>query len=125
MQLEGQLDFENSSLIRSINRSNEERLKKIVNEISMMNITNIGIYRLNKIESNSIKDSVQIKLAKKLKNKFKVMIYEPLLTKNYVDSIPIINDLRIFKKNTDLIITNGIDSNLTDVLDKIYTRSIY
>jgi UDPglucose 6-dehydrogenase len=47
-----------------------------------------------------------------------VIIYD----KNYPDSE---NNINIFKKKADLIITNRYNHNLDDVRDKVYTRDIY
>ena len=35
------------------------------------------------------------------------------------------NDINIFKKKADLIITNRYNHNLDDVRDKVYTRDIF
>ena len=37
----------------------------------------------------------------------------------------VINDLSFFKNKCDLIVANRINSDLADVMDKVYSRDIY
>jgi UDPglucose 6-dehydrogenase len=55
----------------------------------------------------------------------KVIIYEPgLSVTDFLDS-PVIVDLVKFKESSDIIICNRLDSNLDDVITKVYTRDLF
>ena len=57
----------------------------------------------------------------------KVIIYEPTLI-SYADEFMgcvVERDLNKFKKLSDLIVTNRLDTKLADVLEKTYTRDIF
>lgn len=56
----------------------------------------------------------------------RVIIYEPTLGKeeDYFD-FSVINDINMFKKDSDIILANRNSSLLDDVVDKVYTRDIF
>ena len=55
----------------------------------------------------------------------KVIIYEPTLLNDSFEGLEVIKDLDNFKKLSDIIVVNRLDSNLNDVKEKIYTRDLY
>ena len=60
-------------------------------------------------------------------NKVKItIVYEPLL-KNQIDfqGFRVCSDLDEFKKTTELIVTNRMSQDLTDVESKLFTRDIF
>lgn len=88
----------------------------------------VGIYRLvMKSGSNNFRDSSVLDVIDRLTNKgVKVIIYEPILADvDEFKGIEVIEDLDLFKKNSDLIVANRIDESLDDVRDKVYTRDIF
>ena len=53
-----------------------------------------------------------------------VVIYEPLIDGEFFNS-KVIKDLNKFKELSDIIITNRMTDEISDIKDKIYTRDLF
>ncbi|MDI6650777.1 nucleotide sugar dehydrogenase [Leuconostoc suionicum] len=122
-------NFENvpNNIIQGIVDSNTTRKDFIANQIIQKNPTKVGVYRLTMKEgSDNFRASSIQGVMKRIKAKgIEVVVYEPTLKEELFFNSKVINDLDIFKKESDVIVANRWDDILSDVEDKVYTRDLY
>lgn len=114
-------------LVKAVIESNITRKKFIANDIKTLQPNVIGIYRLTmKTGSDNFRESaIQDIIESVASDKIEIIIYEPGIAEDNYKGYQIIKSILKFKSKADLILANRVDSELSDVLDKIYTRDIY
>lgn len=122
-------NYENipNDIITSIVASNKTRKEHIARMILKKLPKVVGIYRLTmKADSDNFRASaIQNIMEILMKNEVEVVVYEPTLKDNWFQTYKVISDVKAFKKYCDIIVANRVESDLTDVRQKVYTRDIY
>ena len=116
------------SLIEAIVQSNSDRKNYIVSEVEQkVGLGGIvGIFRLvMKSGSDNFRESSIIDIMKKLRGDgYRVIIYEPTVKASYMD-FDVVDDLIDFKRKSNIILANRMDSVLNDVIAKVYCRDLF
>jgi len=114
------------NLISAIVQSNTTRKDHIAQMIIDKNPKKVGIYRLTmKSNSDNFRASAIQGVMKRIKAKgIEVVVYEPTLHEESFFNSKVETDLSRFKKECDVIITNRNAEELSDVVEKIYTRDL-
>ena len=115
------------NLIQAIVQSNTTRKDFIADSILRKNPKTVGIYRLiMKAGSDNFRSSSIQGIMKRIKAKgVRVIIYEPALPDEEFFHSPVVNDLEVFKRESDLIVTNRLAPSLSDVQEKVFTRDLF
>lgn len=116
-----------NSIIKAIVDSNTTRKDFIANAIMSRKPKTVGIYRLvMKCGSDNFRSSAVQGIMKRIKAKgIPVVVYEPALDDAEFFGSKVIQDLKIFKDVSDVIISNRMVDELLDVNDKVYTRDLF
>lgn len=115
------------NLIRAIVDSNTTRKDFIAEEIASRKPKVVGIYRLiMKSGSDNFRASSIQGVMKRIKAKgIEVIVHEPVLEEATFFNSRVVNDLTAFKIEADVIIANRVSRDLSDALDKVYTRDLF
>lgn len=115
------------NLISAIVESNKTRKDHIADEIIKKNPKIVGIYRLTmKSGSDNFRASAIQGVMKRIKAKgIEIVVYEPTLKEDNFFNSKVIKDLNEFKNIADVIIVNRLDENVSDVMNKVYTRDLF
>ena len=116
-----------NSLINAIVDANSTRKDFIADSIIKKEPKVVGIYRLiMKNESDNYRNSSIQGIMKRIKAKgIKVIVYEPLLNKGHFFNSEVIKSIEIFKSQSEVIVTNRMSDQLSDVEHKVYTRDLF
>ena len=116
-----------NSLISAIVDANGVRKDFIADSIIKKNPKVVGIYRLiMKNGSDNYRASSIQGIMKRIKSKgIKVIVYEPILNEVEFFHSKVIKNLDDFKRQSDLIVTNRMSKDISDVKDKVYTRDLF
>ncbi|MFA1575330.1 nucleotide sugar dehydrogenase [Vibrio cyclitrophicus] len=116
-----------NNIIGAIVDSNTTRKDFIADSIIKRNPRRVGIYRLvMKSGSDNFRASSIQGIMKRLKAKgIEVVVFEPeLKEKEFFHSL-VLTDFEQFKSGCDVIVSNRMAQELTDVKDKVYTRDLF
>lgn len=116
-----------NQLIQAIVESNRTRKDVIAEQIYSLKPKCVGIYRLvMKAGSDNFRSSSIQGVMKRLQSKgVEIVIYEPELSVSEFNGIKVIHNLDNFKESSDLILSNRITTDLSDVASMVYTRDLY
>lgn len=115
------------NLISAIVQSNTTRKDHIADVIIAKKPSIVGIYRLTmKSGSDNFRSSAIQGIMKRIKAKgIEVVVYEPTLKDDEFFNSKVIRDIEEFKKLSDIIVANRMNTDLEDVKEKVYTRDLF
>ncbi|MBB1343952.1 nucleotide sugar dehydrogenase [Pseudoalteromonas sp. SR45-6] len=116
-----------NNMIRAIVDANKTRKDFIANSIIKRNPKVVGVYRLvMKAGSDNFRASAIQGIMKRIKAKgIEVVVYEPALKDEAFFNSRVIKDLNEFKEIADVVVSNRMVKELSDIADKVYTRDLF
>lgn len=115
------------NLINAIVQSNSTRKDFIADSIVKRNPQVVGVYRLiMKAGSDNFRASSIQGVMKRIKAKgIEVIVYEPELKEAEFFNSKVYKDLSAFKEKADVIISNRMTEELSNVKEKVFTRDLF
>ena len=115
------------NIISAIVEANRTRKDFIADQILAKQPKAVGVYRLTmKSGSDNFRESSIQGVMKRIKAKgVEVVVYEPTMKEDTFFNSRVIRNLDEFKRISDVIVANRYNTDLEDVLDKVYTRDLY
>jgi len=116
-----------NNIIGAIVEANRTRKDYIADTVIKQNPKVVGVYRLTmKTDSDNFRASSIQGIMKRIKAKgIEVTVFEPVLTEDTFYNSRVIRDLEVFKQEADVILSNRMHPELSDVEEKVYTRDLY
>lgn len=116
-----------NNIIGAIVEANRTRKDFVAEQIIARKPKKVGIYRLvMKAGSDNFRQSSIQGIMKRIKAKgIEVVVYEPVLEEKEFYRSKVLNDLRQFKTESDVIVANRLTDEIADVKEKVYTRDLY
>lgn len=115
------------NMIEAIIKSNDTRKKHIADMILKREPKTVGFYRLTmKAGSDNFRASAIQSVIELIRTKgVNIIVYEPTLKVDDFEGIKDEHDLDTFKNVSDVIIANRFDEEISDEMNKIYSRDIF
>ena len=115
------------ALMKAIVDSNSMRKDFIADQVIKRNPATVGVYRLvMKAGSDNFRSSSIQGIMKRIKARgIDVIVHEPAYPDADFFRSPVVNDLKAFKQQADIIIANRITPEIEDVKHKVFTRDVF
>lgn len=115
------------NLIEAIVKANVTRKDFIANQIIKSGARIVGVYRLvMKSGSDNFRSSAIQGVIERMSGKgVQIIIYEPVINEDKFMGHKLVKSLNDFKMQSELIIANRVTDEISDVLDKVYTRDLF
>lgn len=116
-----------NNIIGAIVDANTTRKDFIADSIIKRSPKIVGVYRLvMKTGSDNFRASAIQGIMKRIKAKgIEVVVFEPVLEENEFYHSRVIKDLNEFKQISDVVVSNRMVAELSDIADKVYTRDLF
>jgi len=116
-----------NNIIGAIVDANRTRKDFIADSIIKRNPKVVGVYRLvMKTGSDNFRASAIQGIMKRIKAKgIEVVVFEPVLEEDTFYHSRVIKDLNEFKQLSDVVLSNRMVDELSDITDKVYTRDLF